>query len=208
MNLNIKLIISFVCLALIVGLGWFIVNQNKQIRELNQNLEYAITNNKAYEAENSTLNDQIIEFKMTAKQLSYSRDSLTQKLNNVRNELKIKDKQIKELQYIASENRKRDTVRLKDTIFVEGVALDTLIQDKWSSLKLQAQYPNLLNVDYSFNNSTMILTHTSRVTVDPPKKCWIARLFQKKHTIVEIDVIQENPYCTTKEEKFIEIIDK
>ena len=208
MNLNIKLIISFVCLALIVGLGWFVVNQNKQIRELNQNLEYAINNNKAYEAENSTLNDQIIEFKMTAKQLSYSRDSLTQKLNNVRNELKIKDKQIKELQYIASENRKRDTVRLKDTIFVEGVALDTLIQDKWSSLKLQAQYPNLLNVDYSFNNSTMILTHTSRVTVDPPKKCWIARLFQKKHTIVEIDVIQENPYCTTKEEKFIEIIDK
>ncbi len=130
MNLNIKLIISFVCLALIVGLGWFVVNQNKQIRELNQNLEYAINNNKAYEAENSTLNDQIIEFKMTAKQLSYSRDSLTQKLNNVRNELKIKDKQIKELQYIASENRKRDTVRLKDTIFVEGVALDTLIQDK------------------------------------------------------------------------------
>ena len=130
MNLNIKLIISFVCLALIVGLGWFVVNQNKQIRELNQNLEYAINNNKAYEAENSTLNDQIIEFKMTAKQLSYSRDSLTQKLNNVRNELKIKDKQIKELQYIASENRKRDTVLLKDTIFVEGVALDTLIQDK------------------------------------------------------------------------------
>ena len=39
MNLNIKLIISFVCLALMVGLGWFVVNQNKQIRELNQNLE-------------------------------------------------------------------------------------------------------------------------------------------------------------------------
>ena len=130
MNLNIKLIISFICLALIVGLGWFVVNQSKQIRKLNQNLEYAINNNKAYEAENSTLNDRIIEFKMTAEQLSHSRDSLTQKLNNVRNELKIKDKQIKELQYIASENRKRDTVRLKDTIFVEGVALDTLIQDK------------------------------------------------------------------------------
>ena len=48
--------------------------------------------------------------------------------------------------------------------------------------------------------------HDSRVTVDPPKKCWIGRLFQKKQTIVEIDVVQENPYCMDKTQKFIKVI--
>jgi hypothetical protein len=58
-----------------------------------------------------------------------------------------------------------------------------------------------------FKNSTNVVFYNSRVTIDPPKKCWLARLFQKKHNVVEIDVVQENPYCTNKEEKFIKIID-
>jgi hypothetical protein len=87
-----------------------------------------------------------------------------------------------------------------------GVALDTLLKDDWSRLAIRAEYPNLLDVDYSFKNETLVIMHDSRVTVDPPKKCWLARLFQKKQTIVEIDVVQENPYCENKEQKFIKIV--
>ena len=130
-------------------------------------------------------------------------------MDSIRKQIGIKDKQIKELQYIASENRKRDTILIKgDTIFRTGLVLDTLIRDSWSELKLHAEYPSLLTADYSFKNSTVIISHSSRVTVDPPKKCWIGRLFQKKQTIVEIDVVQENPYCTNKDQKVIQIIEK
>lgn len=46
----------------------------------------------------------------------------------------------------------------------------------------------------------------SKQTIDPPKKFFIARWFQRKHTVVEVDVVQENPYCENKEERFIKVI--
>ena len=130
MNLKIKLIIGVVCLTILTGLGLSLYTQHRRIVNLQHDLEYAVNNNKAYEAENASLNGKLIEFKLTADQLSYSNDSLIQKLNTTRKQLGIKDKQIKELQYLASENRKKDTIRIRDTIFQKGVAVDTTIQDE------------------------------------------------------------------------------
>lgn len=171
MEVKTKLIIIAVAIAAFVGLGTFCYFQKQKIDKLQESLIVASNNNKAFEAENSALNDKIIEFQLTAEQLEYSRDSLFEKLNSARKSLNIKDKQLRELQYLASVTHKSDTVFVKDTIFKTGVALDTLIGDEWSSLKLHAEYPNILNADYSFKNSTVIVAHDSRVTVDPPKKC-------------------------------------
>lgn len=207
MNWKAKLIIGLTCLLVCIGLGITIKIQSDKINTLTEELIVASNNNKAYEAENSSLNGKLIEFQLTADQLNASKDSLIQKLNAVRKQLGVKDKQISQLQYLASENRKKDTVYVKDTIFQKGVVLDTLIGDDWSHLKLHAEYPNVLSADYSFKNSTVIAAHTSRVTVDAPSKCWLVRLFQKKQTIVEIDVVQENPYCENKEQKFVKIVE-
>lgn len=208
MNLKIKLIIGLICLLICGGVVTTIKLQHDKIKHLNAELVVASNNNKAYELENSSLNDKIIEFQLTADQLNISNDSLMQKLNAVRNQLGIKDKQISHLQYLVSQNNKKDTVIIKDTIFQKGVVLDTTLKDDWSSLKLHAEYPNIIGAEYSFKNSTAIVAHTSRVTVDPPKKCWLARLFQKKQTIVEVDVVQENPYCENKEQRFVKIVEK
>lgn len=182
--------------------------QRSRIDDLKHELELVINNNKAYEEENSALNGKVIEFQITASQLNASKDSVIRKLNDIRKQLGIKDKQIKELQQIVSENNKRDTIFVSDTIFREGVAIDTCVTDKWSTLRLHAQYPNIFDVNYSFKNTTDVLIHNSRVTVDPPKKCWIGRLFQKKQNVVEVNVLQENPYCENKSQKFLKIIEK
>ena len=182
------------------------MQQSKHIKELNNSLLVATNNNKAYEAERDSLKDNVIQFQFTIEQLNHSNDSLLNRLNEVRKKLKIKDKEINELQYFASLSQKSDSIFVHDTIFQKGVVLDTLIGDDWSSLAIHAEYPGILNVDYSFKNSTVVLMHNSRVTVEPPKKCWLLRLFQKKQTIVEIDVVQENPYCINQEQKFLKII--
>ena len=203
---NIKTILLCVIVAIIVGLGITAWQQSEKIKRLNTELLVSTNNNKAYEAERDSLKDNAIQFQFTVDQLKYSQDSLVNKLNEVRKQLKIKDKEIDQLQYFASITQKADTVFVSDTIFKTGVAIDTLITDDWSKLALHAEYPNLISADYSFKNSTIVVMHNSRVTVDPPKKCWLARLFQKKQTVVEIDVVQENPYCTNQEQKFIEIV--
>ena len=184
-----------------------IKQQYTTINRLNNELLVSMHNNKAYEAERDSLRNNAVQFQFTVDQLNHSNDSLINKINDMRKQVKVKDKQISELQYFASMNSKRDTIIVKkDTIFQIGVALDTLLGDDWSQLAIRAEYPNFLDVDYSFKNETLVIMHNSRVTVDPPKKCWIARLFQKKQTIVEIDVVQENPYCINKEQKFIKVV--
>lgn len=203
---NIKFWIIGILIATLVGLGVAIKLQSDKIRELNTELLVSTNNNKAYEAERDSLKDNAIQFQFTVDQLNHSKDSLVNRLNELRKELKIKDKEINELQYFASTTQKIDTVFARDTIFKIGAALDTVLKDDWSKLAIHAEYPNVISADYSFKNSTVVVMHNSRVTVDPPKKCWLARLFQKKQTIVEIDVVQENPYCTNEEQKFIQII--
>ena len=203
---KVKLTLLCIIIAIIAGLGIMTWQQSVKIKKLNTELLISTNNNKAYEAERDSLKDNAVQFQFTMDQLKHSKDSLINRINEIRKQVNAKDKQISELQYFASVNNKRDSIIVRDTIFQKGVALDTLIGDDWSQLAIRAEYPNLLDVDYSFKNETLVVMHDSRVTVDPPKKCWLARLFQKKQTIVEIDVVQENPYCINKEQKFIKVI--
>lgn len=205
--MKIKTVIIGIIVALLVGLVGTICVQHNTLQKTKASLELAVNNNKAYELENLELKDQAIAFKFTIGQINHSKDSLIQKLNQVRKDLKIKDKEVLNLQYLISENQKSDSiVFVHDTIFQRGTVIDTLIGDEWSRLALHAEYPNLLNVDYSFNNETAVVVHGSRVIVGTPKKCFIGRWFQKKQNIVEINVVQQNPYCKNKENKFIEVI--
>lgn len=207
MSMKIKMIIAAVLAALFISLGSIVAIQNTKIHRLNEDLAVAVNNVKAYEAEVDSLNGNAIQFELTAAQLNHSKDSVIQKLNETRKQLKKKDKEISELQYIASENRKVDSIYVRDTIFRNPeFVLDTTISDKWSKLNLHAAYPNVIAADYSFNNETSVVMSNSRVTIDPPKKFFLCRWFQKKHTVVEVNVIQDNPYCTNRNEKFVKII--
>ena len=208
MTLKIKAIILAVAILLFGGLCATICLQNNKIKNVKHQLEVAVNNNLAYESENAALNGRLVAFQMTTDQLAITRDSLTMKLNNMRKQLKIKDKELQAMQLLISENHKIDSIFVHDTIFNKGAVLDTTIKDDWSRLQLHAEYPNAIITDYSFVNSTAIFAKTSRVILEEPKKCWIGRLFQKKYTVCEIEVIQENPYCTNKEQRFVKIIEK
>lgn len=203
---KIKFYIIGILIATLIGLGVAIKLQSDKIERLNTELLVSTNNNKAYEAERDSLRDNVIQFQFTMDQLKHSKDSLINRINEIRKQVNVKDKQINELQYFASVTQKKDSIVVHDTIFQKGVILDTLLGDDWSQLAIRAEYPNILDVDYAFKNETLVVMHDSRVTIDPPKKCWLARLFQKKQTIVEIDVVQENPYCVNKEQKFIKVV--
>lgn len=204
---KIKIIIGAIIAAIIIGLGTTVTITSSRINELNQEIAEVTTNLKAYELENSALKDDTIEFQYTIEQLNYSKDSLNQKINKLGKELKIKDKDIQKLQYIASENSKKDSVVIHDTLFVEKVKIDTVIRDDWSKLNLKLEYPNVVVAEYSFKNEVLITTYLKKETVNPPHKCALIRLFQKKHNVIHAEVREQNPYCETKEQKHINIVD-
>ena len=204
---KIKIIIGSIVAAIIVGLGTTTAVMSNRINKLNYEIAEATTNIKAYELENSALKDDTIEFQYTIEQLNYSKDSLNQKINKLRKELKIKDKDIQKLQYIVSENSKKDSVFIHDTIFREKVKVDTTMEDNWSKLHLQLEFPNIVVANYSFRNESLVTTYLKKETIDPPHKCALIRLFQKKHKVIHVEILEQNPYCETKEQKFINIVD-
>lgn len=206
MKWKIKLIIGLIIVAIIAGLGTTVAVMNNRIDKLNTEVAEVTTNIKAYELENLALKDNTIEFQYTIEQLNHSKDSLNQKINKLRKDLKIKDKDIQKLQYVLSENQKKDSIIIHDTLFIEKVKIDTTLSDDWSKLHLQLEFPNKVVTEYSFKNESLVTTYLKKETIKPPHKCIFVRWFQKKHKMIYVEVNEQNPYCEIKEQKFINII--
>ena len=84
--------------------------------------------------------------------------------------------------------------------------MDTLIGDKWYNAKVSLKYPSTIIVAPKFISEKHIIVSTKKETVNPPKKLWILRLFQKKHTIIKVDVVEKNPYVTNESSRYIEVV--
>ena len=202
----IKKWLTIVLLIILPILSFFTYNLYKQNIRLQENLSVAIANEKAYISENSSLKEESRVFKFTVDQLTYYNDSLTQSMEKVRKELKIKDKNIKQMQYLLSEVSKRDTIVFRDTIFTNSVSIDTIVGDKWYNLKLRLRYPSTVIANPTFVSEKYIMVSMRKETIDPPKKNWLLRLFQKKHRVAEVEVVEKNPYINSEKQRFIEII--
>lgn len=189
----------------ILSISTYILYQNN--KSLESQLDISKSNEKAFVIENSELKDQNRAFQFTVEQLEYFNDSLITKMNDVRKELKIKDDNLKQMQYLLSEAQKKDTVVFRDTLFREPtLKIDTLLGDRWYQLKLGLRYPSTIITEPKFVSEKYIIVDYRKETVDPPKKCFIARWFQKKHKVVEVEVVEKNPYIENKQQRFIEIV--
>lgn len=179
--------------------------KNQKLKEETSTL---ISNQKAFIAENSSLKEENRVFKFTVEQLNYYNDSILQKMNNVRKELSIKDKNLKQMQYLLSEATKKDTILFTDTIFKDkGLALDTIIGDKWYNIRLELKYPNLITTNPTFISEKYIIVNKKKETVNPPKKFFLFRWFQRKHWVMEVHIKEKNPYIKEINNKFVEIIE-
>ena len=200
----VKVGIAIIIGVLFVGIC-ILYNKNQSLMG---KLSVLVSNQKASIAENSSLKDENRVFKFTVEQLNYYNDSILQKMNDVRKELKIKDKNIKQLQYLLSVSTKKDTVLFTDTLFRDKeLALDTIIGDKWYNIRLGLKYPNLIYTEPTFTSEKHIIVNKKRETVNPPKKFFLFRWFQKKHWVMEVHIKEENPYIKETNNKFVEIIE-
>lgn len=200
--MKIKLII-FSLLVILIGSIIMLLNNINTIKE---ELNTAQNNNKAYQLELDTVRGKSYQYQLTIEQLEYFNDSITNKLKEAQKQLNIKPKEVIQYQYINTVTTKTDTITFTDTIFKTDVDIDTVVGDEWYNIELGLKYPDSIVVEPTFNNETIVLISAQKETVNPPKKCWLLRLFQKKHTVVKVDVIENNPYSKVKEQRFIEII--
>lgn len=173
-----------------------------------QDSEYktAVANVKAYDSyQTREAPNRALQLKV--EQLEYFNDSILKSLDSTRKALGIKDKNLKSLLYIQSRVTKADTITLVDTIFKDRTFyLDTVCGDAWYRTRIELKYPNFIAVTPFFISKKSVVVSMKKETVNPPKKYWIQRLFQKKHKVVIVDIQEENPYVEDEESRYVEII--
>jgi hypothetical protein len=165
-----------------------------------------LTNVKAYQSENNDLKNQSFVHLATINQLMTSRDSIDIELKEAIKKLNIKPKNVVSAGQVTSNIEKRDSIFLKDTVFIKNLDLDTLIGDKWYKAQIGLHYPARIDLSVSMQSVKHIIVHNKKETVNPPKKFWLFRLFQKKHKVLKVDVIEKNPYVDNQESRYVEII--
>ncbi len=207
MNKNIKyfLICGLVLSVLSVINNCYLV---KSKLSADKKWKEAVENAKAYSELFSNSEGKNRAFKLTIDQLKNSNDSIFQELNDARKELKVKDSKLKSLQYVSSSFSKVDTITLKgDTIFKDShVNIDTLLSDEWYSVKVGLKYPSTVTVEPTFKSIKYIVVSAKKETVNPPKRFFLFRWFQKKQIRLNVDVVEKNPYVQNQDNRFVEIV--
>lgn len=203
---------KYIYITAIIALLTLLITLNRQCSELQKFKDLydrELTNVRAYENENAGLNGEIRQYKRTMEDMRMSADSINQKLLNEIDKLKIKDKNVQYLQYTTEVIHKTDTIKIKgDTIFQEKLVtnpIDTVIGDQWYNLDLKLRYPSTIVATPTFNSEKYVVIHTKKEYVKPPSKWFFIRWFQKKRQVVQVDVIEKNPYIENKQSRFIEI---
>lgn len=194
-----------ILMSLLAVSTYILYNRNQDLKE---EISVSMSNQKAFIAENSSLKEENRVFKFTVEQLNYYNDSILQKMNDVKKELKIKDKDLKQMQYLLSEATKKDTIVFRDTLFRDPTLdIDTIIGDKWYSIRLGLKYPNLITTNPTFISEKYIIVNKKKETINPPKKFFLFRWFQRKHWVMEVNIKEKNPYIKEVNNKFVEIIE-
>lgn len=186
-------IVILLLIIALISMGFIISRLNSKLEIANNNIK-SLQNNK-------------IELLQTVDQLKTDTTRIGQEFNKILDSLNIKPKKVVEYKYLKSKSSRVDTIHLVDTVFVEGFCLDTIISSgEWYNLNISMSYPGDFIVNPSFTSEKYIISHKKRETVNPPRKFFLFRWFQKKHTIIEIEIIEKNPYIKTEDYKYVEIL--
>lgn len=205
---EIRKYIGLVMLTAIIAEAFFLNQALSKAKLMEENWKTAQANVKAYDELLSNSKHKNVALQLTTDQLISAKDSVIRELEQTRKQLKIKEKNVKAEQYIASSFSRVDTIKLAgDTIFKDRkLVVDTLIGDSWYNAKVSLKYPSTVVIQPTFKSEKNIIVSTKKETVNPPKKLWILRLFQKKHTVLKVDVVEKNPYVSDEESRYVEII--
>lgn len=190
-------------LGLVIALC-VLVSKNKKLQS---DYEVLASNHSAAVAGLASSSAEARVWKLTVDDLRALSDSSSAALDRLQRRLKVKDNQIKSLQNMQTEFTRTDTIILKDTIFRDlEFCLDTVIGDEWMSTALHMEWPSTVSVQPVAVSDKNVLIYVEKETVHAPKKCWLARLFQKKQKVVKVYVDEKNPHITTQKNEFTEII--
>lgn len=191
--------IAIIAIAVITAIAML-----HHISSLNETIAIQSSNIKAYEAEVSGLKNDAQTYLYSVNQIKASKDTLVRHLDSIRNAIKIKDKNLKSMSYIKTVSTKYDTIYIDKTKTIVN-PIDTIIGDEWFNVHLDL-HDTVMAVEPNYKSELSVFTSYRKETINPPSKVFFIRWFQKKHKVITVDVVEQNPHAKVEKQKFIEIV--
>lgn len=195
---------TFVLVAFLIGLSifcWVLLNRLRAVAD-DRDLYAGLA--KAYAAASEDNDGVTRAFSLRVKDLESSNDSLLRRLDSLRKEMGVKDRRLMALHYRQTVVERRDTIVVPEPVFSAG--LDTVIDDGWVRTSLSLR-DTMVAIGTRVRNETSLVVSSRRETVRPPRRFFLFRLFQRKHTVVTVEARENNPWCETRETRSVEIIE-
>lgn len=201
-------------LSLLVGLlVMFSINIYKQNKRLSKSLEIAQNNIEAYQGILNGSQQANNVLKLDMSQLRNTNDSLIQKIDSVRQQLKIKPKVIKttatqtQTIYVTANKgvRGQDIIKTiqRDTVYKDTIQINPLTKVNYTIGK------DTVSINLDIKNQQFLYVYKHRQYKN--KKSFIKRLFTldfKKIDIYKYQIVNTNDIIKTSNVRVIEAIDK
>lgn len=201
-------------LSLLVGLlVVFSINIYKQNKRLSKSLEMAQNNIEAYQGILNGSQQANNVLKLDMSQLQNINDSLIQKIDSVRKELKLKPKVIRttatqtQTIYVTASKgvRGQDIIKTiqKDTVYKDTILINPLTKIDYTIGK------DTVSVNLDIKNQQFLYVYKKRQYKN--KKSFIKRLFTldfKKVDVYKYQIVNTNDIIKTSDVRVIESIDK
>lgn len=192
-----KTLIINLLVFLILLLGAVCLIQYRTNQSLKRDLAISTLNEKA-------LYDDKVVLQFSIERLKHINDSVIQNLMDQKKKLNIRNKELQAMASLGSTFHMRDTILIQSIDTFKPLPLDTCLVDEWRSVCLSS-IDNQLCTDVTVKSQKDVYVTTKRETIEPPKRFFICRWFQKKHTVTRVTVHEENPYIESQENVYVRI---
>lgn len=194
---NIKLVAVFI-ISILIAIVCF---QKNQLEKKNKQIDW-ITNNLEFYQEQLSNNDiQNRTLKLTIKNFKQSKDSLLQQMNTVKEELKIKDKQLKQAQLQNQE------IKIDTTFIVDSPDFIKEFKPNELTSLIITKKDSLLTAKIDIKNTQTLFISTKKEYKNKYKN-WFKRLIHfdfKKRFVYRYQIHNSNPIIRVKETRLVEI---
>lgn len=194
-----------ICCACVGFLLTYGITMRKQNEKLSQGLEMAQNNIEAYQELYDDSQQASGVLRLTIDQLQNSKDSILQKLDSVRQELKIKPKQItvaatqKQTINVKQSKGVRGSIIVKDSIYTDSILYNPLTKVKYTIGN------DTISMTIDLQNEQYLYVYSKREYKN--KKNFFKRLFTldfKKVTKYKYDIVNTNDLLKSSDVRIVE----
>lgn len=203
---KIKDIFNKVAVIIIFGLAATCFYKQHQVDQLNQDLGVVTNNYRYYQELNGELADNNRTLQLTIDELNYSKDSLIQEIKEVQKDLKVKDKNLQQVQVINTEVKDSATIIIKPELkdFNEKISLNEL-----TTITVNRK-DSILTAILDLRNSQILFVEEKKEYRNRYKN-WFQRFLHfdfKKDRIRNYKIHNSNELIKVTDTRVVEVISK